>query len=328
MAFSDTVSLTVFDKRSVIERAMARCRFAAQQITPEIIADASEELYLMLSAWASEQTPLWCIEKDIYPLYEGVGEVTMTLGTADIIAANLRSLQEVTGTDTDTSTQRSVSFTDETAVSTVGIKWSAASSPLEFARSTDGSTWTVIQTETPSAASGEWSWYDLDSIVSAYYFRVRATSGTLDFEDIYLGNTPGEVPLGRWSLDTWTNTPLRTSQSERPLNYWFDRRVNQPILRLWPVPNADAETSQIVVWKQRYIMDVGTMRQDVEVPQRWLDAVVWGLAARMVLVTPQADLNLMPILENKAAVALAIAQQEEVDNSPMFITPDIGCYTR
>jgi hypothetical protein len=328
MAFSNTVSQTVFNTRRVIDNAIRRCKLTAQQISAEHIDIANDQLYLFLSDLANQGAPLWCIEKQIYPLYDGVGDITMTDGTVDILNSNFRWLQEVTGVNTDTSTSRTVDFTSDIFVANVGIFWSAASVPVALERSDDGVVWYEIQTETPTAVAGEWTWFDLDSSVAARYFRVRATSGTLGFSQIYLANTPTEIPLARMNRDDYTNLPNKVFQSNRPLQYWFDRQVNNPIMHMWPVPNLAATVCQIVVWRQRYIMDVGTMTQDIEVPQRWLEAIVAGLAAKMALELTEVDVNLIPILDQKAAIALNIAQMEERDNSPMMIAPNISPYTR
>lgn len=328
MAFSNTVSQTNFNTRRVIDNAIRRCKLTAQQITAEHIDIANDQLYLFLSDLANQGAPLWCIEKQIYPLYDGVGDITMTDGTVDILNSNFRWLQEVTGTNVDTSTTRTVTFTTDTFVANVGIYWTAAAVPIALERSDDNIVWTTIQTETPTATAGQWTWFDLDSSVAARYFRVRATSGTLNFSQIYLANTPTEIPLARMNRDDYTNLPNKAFQSNRPLQYWFDRQVNNPIMHLWPVPNEAATVCQIVVWRQRYIMDVGTMTQDVEVPQRWLEAIVSGLAAKMALELTEVDPSLIPILDQKAAISLNIAQMEERDNSPMMIAPNISPYTR
>ena len=328
MAFSNTVSQTVFNTRRVIDNAIRRCKVPAQQITAEHIDIANDQLYLFLSDLANQGAPLWCIEKQIYPLYDGVGDVTMTDGTVDILNSNFRWLQQVTGINYDDPTYREVDFTTDTFVANVGILWSAASVPIVLERSDDGATWITVQTETPTAVAGEWTWYDMDSSVAARYFRVRATTGTLDFSRIYLANTPTEIPLARMNRDDYTNLPNKAFQSNRPLQYWFDRQVNNPIMHMWPVPNEAATVAQIVVWRQRYIMDVGSMTQEVEVPQRWLEAIVAGLAAKMALELVEVDVNLIPLLDQKAASALYIAQMEERDNSPMMIAPNISPYTR
>lgn len=328
MAFSNTVSQTNFNTRRVIDNAIRRCKLTAQQISAEHIDIANDQLYLFLSDLANQGAPLWCIEKQIYPLYDGVGDITMTDGTVDILNSNFRWLQEVTGVNTDTSTYREVDFASDTFVANVGIYWSASSVPIVLERSDDGVVWYEIQTETPTAVAGEWTWFDLDSSVAARYFRVRATSGTLGFSQIYLANTPTEIPLARMNRDDYTNLPNKVFQSNRPLQYWFDRQVNNPIMHMWPVPNLAATVCQIVVWRQRYIMDVGTMTQDVEVPQRWLEAIVAGLAAKMALELVEVDASMIPMLDQKAAIALNIAQMEERDNSPMMIAPNISPYTR
>jgi hypothetical protein len=328
MAFSNTVSQTNFNTRRVIDNAIRRCKLTAQQITAEHIDIANDQLYLFLSDLANQGAPLWCIEKQIYPLYEGVGDITMTDGTVDILNSNFRTLQEVTGTNTDTSTTRTVDFSTDVFVSTVGVLWSAAAVPVALERSDDNVTWVTIQTETTTATAGQWTWFDLDSSVATPYFRVRATTGTLSFSQIYLANTPTEIPLARLNRDDYTNLPNKAFQNNRPLQFWFDRQVNNPIMHMWPVPNDAATVCQIVVWRQRYIMDVGTMTQDVEVPQRWLEAIVAGLAAKMALELVEVDVNLIPILDQKAASTLYIAQMEERDNSPMMIAPNISPYTR
>lgn len=164
--------------------------------------------------------------------------------------------------------------------------------------------------------------------MAARYFRILATSGTLGFSRIYLGNMPTEIPLARINRDDYTNLPNKSFQSNRPLQYWFDRQVNQPIMHLWPVPNDEAETYQITLWRQRYIMDVGTLTQEVEIPQRWYEAIVSLLAARLALETLEVDPQLIPMLDAKADKALMIAQMEERDNSPMMIQPNISPYTR
>ena len=328
MAYSNTVSQTVFDTRKVMENAFRRCRVRPEMITAEYVSVANDQLYLLLSDLANMGAPLWCIEKQILPLYDGEGYITLDTKVVDILNSNLRQLQTVTGTNTTTATTRTIDFGGATFVTTVGVKWSAAAVPIALERSVDGIVWTTIQTETPIAVAGEWTWYDLESSVATPYFRVRATSGSLNFLEIYTGNTPTEIPLARLNRDDYTNLPNKSFQSNRPLQFWYDRLIPNPVMRLWPVPNSGAITSQIVLWVQRYIMDVGTMTQQVEVPQRWYEAIVAMLASKLALEIAEVETSLIPLLDQKANVALYTAQAEERDNSPMMMAPNIAVYTR
>ena len=328
MAYSNTVSQTVFDTRKVMENAFRRCRVRPEQITAEYVSVANDQLYLLLSDLANMGAPLWCIEKQILPLYDGEGYITLDTKVVDILNSNLRQLQTVTGTNSTTATTRTIDFGGATFVTTVGVKWSAAAVPIALERSVDGIVWTTIQTETPTAVAGEWTWYDLESSVATEFFRVRATSGSLNFLDIYTGNTPTEIPLARLNRDDYTNLPNKTFQSNRPLQFWYDRLIPNPVMRLWPVPNSGATTSQVVLWVQRDILDVGTMTQELEVPQRWYEAIVAMLASKLALEISEVDTSLIPLLDQKANVALYTAQAEERDNSPMMMAPNISQYTR
>ena len=218
-------------------------------------------------------------------------------------------------------------FDEETTITTVGVLWSAASVPLTLQVSDDGSTWTSLQTLTPAASAGEWTWVDIDVATAGLYFRVLAT-GTLSYTQIFLGNTPTEINLSRLNIDDYTTLPNKTFQSSRPLQFWFDRQVRQPVMHLWPVPSAAAITSLIVLWRHRQIMDVGTLAQEIEVPQRWYDALVAGLAAKLVYEITEADMGVASILEGKAEQALYKARAEERDNSRVNMTPNISAYTR
>jgi hypothetical protein len=303
----------------------------AQQITSEMIDIANDQLYLILANLANRGVQLWCIERLIMPLYEGQGAVTLPIGTVDVLNTNLRTLQEATGTTATTSTTYQNYSVNGLTVTTVGIKWSATSRPFVIEQSNDGILWTAVETQestsAPTQVAGEWLWIDTEVPVTADYFRVRVTSGTLSASEIYFGNTPNEIPIARLNRDDYTALPNKSFLG-RPLQFWFDRQLNQPIMRLWPAPNAQAETQQIVLWRHRYIQDVGTMTQELDVPQRWFDAIVAMLASKLAEETPEVDANLMPILEAKAEKALAQAENEERDNSPIYWTPNLSMYTR
>jgi hypothetical protein len=328
MAFSDTISQTTFDTRKVIENAARRCRMPPQTLTAEHVEVAKDQLYLLLSDLSNRGLQLWCIQKSVYPLYEGVSQIATYLGTVDVLNSNLRSLQQVTGTDTVDPQFYSVDFGSEVAVSTVGIRWAASAVPIVIQRSDDGIAWVDVQTQDQTASAGGWTWFDLVSVVGARYIRVLAISGTLVVDQFFAGNTPTEIPLARLNRDDYVNLPNKTFTSNRPLQYWLDRQAISPVMNLWPVPNSAAETSQIIVWSQRHIMDVGTMTQEVEVPQRWYEAIVSMLAAKLALEYMEVDPQMIPILDQKAERALYIAQQEERDNSPVNILPNISPYTR
>ena len=332
MAVSGTISTTVFNTQKVIDQAFRRCRLPAQAITAEMQGYARDTLYLLLSEIASVKPPSWCIEKQIYPLYEGQSVITLDTGTVEVMNVNLRVMQDAASDISPVTTSTSITYdftgTDSGAgtVNTVGVKWSATSVNLTFEVSNDGSTWVTVGTQTATADAGEWTWTDIEPGYSRGYFRITATS-TISYADVYLGNTPQEIPMGVLNRDTYVAQTNKVFQG-RPLTYWYQRQQVNPQLHVWPAPNAAAELYQVIVWRHRHIMDVGTFSQEIEVPQRWLEAIIAMLAPRVGIQTPTVDLNLIPMLDQKAEFAYQKARDGDNSGAPIVIQPAIACYTR
>ena len=330
MAVSGTVSTTVFNTRKVIDHAYRRCRIPAEGISSEQISFALDTLYLILSMLANRGLQLWCIESYLMPLYQAQGLITLPNGIVDILNTNLRTIgvvNENTNNTTSSTTYTTV-FPTDTQVTTVGIEWSGASTSYALETSTDGTTWLTVATEdNPNATANVVTWVDIQGSLATSYFRVRATSGTLNQTQVILANTPNEIPMARLNRDDYVNLPNKAFEG-RPLQFWVDRLLNAPVLYLWPVPSAQFVTAQVVVWVKRYIMDVGTMTQEIEIPQRWYDAIVYVLASRLAEETPSVDPQMIAILDQKAQRSLLEAENEERDDSPIYLTPNIAVYTR
>ena len=328
MAVSGTVSTTVFNTRKVIDHAYRRCRMPPEGISSEQISFALDTLYLILSMLANRGLQLWCIEKDVMPLYQAQGLIEMPNGIVDILNTNLRTLQEVSGTSTTTATTYETVFTTSTQVTNVGVYWNGASTSYALETSNDGAAWTTLATvANPNTVANETTWTDIEGSLATLYFRVRATTGVLNQSRVFLGNTPTEIPMARLNRDDYVNLPNKAFQG-RPLQFWVNRQLNNPILNLWPVPSDQFITAQVIVWVKRYIMDVGAMTQEIEIPQRWYDAVVYVLASRLAEETPTVDPQMIAILDQKAQRALLEAENEERDDSPIYLTPNIAVYTR
>jgi hypothetical protein len=279
---------------------------------------------------ANRGLQLWCIECYLMPLYQAQGLITMPNGVVDILNTNLRTIGVVNENtnNTVTSTTYTTIFPTVTQVTTIGIEWSGASTGYALETSNDGTTWTILATESnPNVTAGVVTWVDVQGSLATSYFRVRATSGNLNQAQVVLANTPNEIPMARLNRDDYVNLPNKAFQG-RPLQFWCDRQLNNPVLNLWPVPSAQFVTAQVVVWVKRYIMDVGTMTQEIEIPQRWYDAIVYLLSSRVAEETPSVDPQMIAILDQKAQRALLEAENEERDDSPIYMTPNIAVYTR
>jgi hypothetical protein len=328
LATSGTVSTTTFNNLKIIETAFRYCKIPPQKITAEMLQVAREQLYLYMSFLVNEGTPLWTQEKIVLPMYFGAAQVPTPIGTIDLLSCNYRTLSFAIGTDTQNGVSVTTVFSDATRVTTVGINPSSTGTYTFQVEYWNGSSWQTLLSFNPLAyEAGHINWYDVDEPVSATEYRITELNGNaVAFENTYWGNTPNEIPMAPISLDSYTNLPNKTFQG-RPLQYFYDKRISQPTLYLWPTPDATAASAQIVAWRTRHLMDVGAFTDDLEVPQRWYQAVCAQLALRIAMVEPSIDIQMVAYVQTIAKLFGDPTWSNEADSSPFMMAPDISMYT-
>ena len=351
MATSGTVSTTVFTTRKVIDQAFRRCKVPPQKITAEYIDTAKDTLWLFLSTLAAKGITLWTVQKEIIPLYGYVHDVPLPVGTVDLLDANLRNIDRPTGiytssegdaddafdADIDTACVQvapaghiTVEYDTETHLTTFGIlpdidgPWD-----FEIQVSDDGVTWTPIYVATAQdMVEQEWFWIDIQGVYPTSFCRLQATGATvLNVAEFVAGNNPNEIPLALINTDDYDSQPNKTFPG-RPTEYRYDKQRIQPIMNLWPAPAPEYTFYQITARVKRYIQDVGTMTQELELPQRWYLAVICELARQLAYLIPEAPAEVIPDLTREAANQLAIAWDGEGDGSNIQVRVGIGCYTK
>lgn len=306
---------------------------------------------MMLNALVNEGVPLWTIDKQIYGLNLNQNLLQLSADTVDLqnvlyrfnnlpsggiaassaggIASNAFD-QNLTTACTQTVPNGNISynFTTATTVVTVGLlpNVTSALNPV-YEYSVDNITWVEsvpAASESSVFTVGQWYWQDVTAPQTAQYYRVRETSGgILDVIEMVFGTSANEIVISRLNKDDYQNLPYK-NQLGRPLQYWFDRQI---IPQMWIWPASQYSFNSLVVWRRRVLQDVGVFTNTIEFPDRWLDTIIFSLAARMIYIIPGVDLTRAPILEAKAAQARQSAWDEERDNSPLYYSPMIGGYS-
>lgn len=351
MATSGTVSTTVFTTRKVIDHAFRRCKMAPQQITSEHIDTAKDLLWLFLSTIASKGIALWAVEKQIVPLYGYVQSVSLPMGTVDLLNVNLRSLSRPTGIysssegdaddafdgDIDTACVQinpngwiAVEYDSNTRLTSFGILPDADGEwDFQIQTSLDGVNWDTVYTGIAvDMVEQEWFWVDVQGVAPALACRLLATGTTeLNVAEFVAGNNPNEIPLALMNTDNYDSQPDKTFAG-RPTEYRYDKQRSQPIMDLWPSPAPEYTFYQLITRVQRYIQDVGTLTQEIEVPQRWYLAIICELARQLAYSIPEVKAEVMPDISREAENQLSIAWNGESDGSPTNLRIGISCYTR
>lgn len=109
-----------------------------------------------------------------------------------------------------------------------------------------------------------------------------------------------------------------------PTLYWFNRQI-APKIVVWPVPDTTGDYV-LKYWAIRQIQDANLTNSEIpEIPYRWLDAFVAGLAARLACIyAPER----MADLEKKAETAYQIAADQDVEHAPMNFSMAFEGYYR
>lgn len=351
MATSGTVGTTVFTTQQVIDHAYRRMRMPAELISGEKIETALENLWLILQRLSSMGVPVWRIETQILPFYQGRIGVAPYPGTVEVLNANNRILQRLTGTyngnndpelafDGDLATSCTqvapngsieVDFGYVTTITSFGLLPTVSGSwNFVYEVSTDNVAWVAVSTFAAQAmVAREWLWTDVEitRYPSYQYARIRATGGTiLDVIEFFIGNNPSAIPMSPLNKDDYFNLPNKSFQG-RPVQYWQDMDRDNPVLNVWPVPDAAANFYQCEVQAHRMIQDVGTMAQSLDLPSRWMDWAIDELAVKQAREDTDFKGDIKELKED-ARTSLAIAQGGIVNKGPIYLQPNISHYTR
>lgn len=329
---SGTVAATTVDVTTLIEHAFRRCGKLPSTISGELQLAAMENLFFLLTALANDGISLWCIQRSIIPLVPGCLTYTLPPGTADLLSSNYRTQTALVGSSPVSGAGYSGwQFSSSVQPTNAQVSFSVAGLPsLVIESSPDGATWTQVASfyrQQSVLAAGSAIAQDIDNSVAQPYWRIRDTAGALlSGAAVTFSNAPSEVPMSAFNRDDYWSLPNKTFQANKSLQYQFDKQM-APVIHLWPVPSV---ADQIAVYVHRQIQDVGSLSNLLEVPQRWYEYVIFGLAERLACELPAGELppGRLEYLQTQAQYQLDRAADGESDGAPIKLTPSIRGYTR
>lgn len=159
--------------------------------------------------------------------------------------------------------------------------------------------------------------------VSNYTLPKRTVSILVAYISQTINNVSTDRIITPISTYEWGAIPNKTLQGF-PTIYWFNRQIT-PQINIWNVPNLD----NTYVLKLQTMVQVEdnnlTGAQTPDVPYRWYDCMVAGLAYRLARVYA-------PALEDKRkmdyAEAWGFAASEDTEDVPVYIFPGLSAYYR
>ena len=167
--------------------------------------------------------------------------------------------------------------------------------------------WTIEQGTIPMVAGT--GTYNLPSdTVDLIEHVIRTGSGT----------SQADLSVSRISVSTYASIPNKLTTG-RPIQVYIDRVSPTPTVNMWPVPDT-AQTYTLVYWRLRRIQDAGGGVNTMDVPFRFLNCMVAGLAYMLSMKVP-GGMERVALLKQQYDEAWELAATEDRDKSSSRFVP-------
>lgn len=372
---SGTVATYPYTNRKLIDHAIRRATMVPEGLSAEDLEVCLDTMFTISTEWANAGFPLWTRQFRLLGCTIGSPDVVTPVGTVEVLNNFWRILNPYrgpcilsTGAGDNTlfggqpnadvvlpgpNPSVTVNFTSITEIDTVGVLMGGAVTlsnvALQLSASIDGVTFTPIQTlPVATYAPGQWTYFDLNPTLQVQFLRITyvtpTDSWTLNQVQFALANGQ-DIMNGPLNIDDYYNLPNKQFRSGRPNSSYQDRKVQSPVLKIWPVINVEGfYNGTISCLLRRYIQDPGRLTDIMELPIRWYEAIEWRLASRIIYeiedprmktadaatkqMLMQAKTARMSVCEQQAQRSEGLVWGEERVRAPIRLYPNVAPYTR
>jgi len=129
--------------------------------------------------------------------------------------------------------------------------------------------------------------------------------------------TQSDLTITRISVSTYATIPNKLQQA-RPIQIYINRQAT-PNFTVWPVPDS-SQTYTLVYWRLRRIQDAGNGINTMDVPFRFVPAMVAGLAYYLALKIP-GGVERLPMLKAQYDEAWELASSEDREKAAVRFVP-------
>ena len=330
MATSGTVGNTVINTAKVIEHAIRRCGLPPTSITSETVETSKQCLYLLILGLANRGLNLWCLETQYIGLERGKVAYNLNKGTMNVLSLYLsKPYRNPVALSNIVANEYFVSLDDSVSTLRIGLKFNSISSSetVSISSSEDNLSWSIVkQIARTDWESNRWYWIPLDPPIAQSYIKISVSSPSIDIDDegFYAVSSLFDYEMMAFNRDDYLSLPNKQIIGT-PTNYYLERKIS-PSVSIWPTPSED--TNHLTAYCYRQIQDVGTITDEIEIPSRWFEAIIWQLSERLCFELPGIEPTRLQYVSGMASRHLTDVENEETDSTPLRIVPRIGAYTR
>lgn len=142
-------------------------------------------------------------------------------------------------------------------------------------------------------------------------------SDILDITDAVLSRSSISTQMHRLNRNEYQTRPDKTTQG-RPSQFWLER-LSTPVLHVYPAP--ENSTDSIIFYAMERIEDVGGSQKTLDIPSRFLPAIISGLAYYLSLKNKPEVAQVMKAIYDEE---LLDAMNEDRERVPFKILPKVA----
>lgn len=307
MTTSGTATLS-FDLVELFEEAFERC--GREMRTGYEMRTARRSLNLLTIEWANRGINLWTVEQGQIPLVAGQAVYPLPADTIDLFEHVIR-----TGTGTN---QFDISLSRISApdYATIAAK-NSTGRPIQmwFTRQsgeTDGSI-TTLQTAATATDT------TLSLVPTASF---ASTVGLVQIDSETIAYSGVDTVGGMTLLNCARGQVMTTAAAHLAGASVYIKRL--PMVSLWPVPDQGSTTTPyytLVYWRLRRVQDATSGVQTVDIPFRFVECLVAGLAFRIGSKLPEVPPEKLSALKIEYEQQFALAAEEDREKATLRIVP-------
>ena len=307
MAYTSGAAAFNLDLTELVEEAFERC--GSELRSGYDLRTARRSLNLMFADWANRGINMWTFEQGTINLVPGQNTYALPNDTVDLMEHVIRTGSNTASTQADlTITRISVS-----TYATIPNKLQQARPIQVWIQRLDGLT-NATGAATAAALTTSSTSIPIDDVTSL----PSAGFIQLDNELIsygYITQDTNAVSGTLYNLGRGQNNTITASHSSGTSVYW----ARVPAVTVWPTPD-NSVPYQFVYWRLRRTQDAGGGVNVMDVPFRFLNAMVAGLAYYMALKTPTGPQRL-EILKSQYDEAWQLAADEDREKAAIRFVP-------
>ena len=359
MAYSGTYNKTKITVDQLVSYAFSDAGKIAEEITPEYSDAGKQALFYILQNSANRGINIWLQQNVVVGAQTNQQWITMPPNCVDVLEANwvyiinpsitaalpitngnayslfnqtTNASLDLYATSTLVDNYFGATYSQGTRIFYVGFNaYSPSGSTdynLDLEVTNDGVNWTTWESfPTKTLADREWAYFTINATQEFYGFRLKNRSATTTFSlrAIQFAQSQQVIPLARLNRTDYWSLPNKQFQSQRSLQYWFNRQID-PEMYLWPVPNNNYQVFQLILDIQP--QDVGSLTNELYLPDRVIPYIQAALSHKVAMQLPGVDLGRVTYLEKLALTARTEFEEEDRDKSPIYFQPNYSYYTR